>query len=369
MMVLSCRYYIIICCYILLQRIVLSLNLSSIAFIYHNETRMQGSSIHRGYEMSHLMNASYIKCLAAGDGNSSRSEGILSSNQIYDIYIHVKIPCESILTTHLDSIHILDTLDKQYFEYYINIYDWHGVIFNTDLYKQKFCHKSNHVKLKNHRQQITSMTCMVIPHHYNLQCKVHSEEDAMLQQKDNGTSVAKSRINVGVIGSKQNRNHLFNPQVVRDFRSRSINLLFEDYSANSTMADICSFYDRINIALTWTSQDDLLIHTSADLSSKYSIYDFKSQERFTNPIMMNIPTIGYNKYQSFRHYNGSQEFLCPDLGCVQNLISRILFDGMKPMFKQLRQSVMQEVRVESVVAQYTELIAAVVANHKPYLSQ
>jgi hypothetical protein len=209
---------------------------------------------------------------------------------------------------------------------------------------------------------------MVIPHHYNLQCKVHSAKDAMLQQKDKGTSVAKSRINVGVIGSKQNRNHLFDPQVVRDFRSRSINLLFEDYSANSTMADICSFYDRINIALTWTSQDDLLIHTSADLTSKYSIYDFKSQERFTNPIMMNIPTIGYNKYQSFRHYKGSQEFLCPDLGCVQNLISRILLDGMKPMFKKLRQSVMQEVRVESVVAQYTELIAAVVANYKPYIS-
>ena len=191
----------------------------------------------------------------------------------------------------------------------------------------------------------------------------------MSQPRVNRTSVAKSRINVGVIGSKQSSNHLFDPQVVRDFRSRSINLLFEDYSANSTMADICSFYDRINIALTWTSQDDLLIHTSADLSSKYSIYDFKSQERFTNPIMMNIPTIGYNKYQSFRHYNGSQEFLCPDLGCVLNLISRILLDGMKPMFKQLRQSVMQEARVESVVAQYTELIAAVVTNYKPYLSQ
>jgi hypothetical protein len=220
---------------------------------------------------------------------------------------------------------------------------------------------------------------MVIPHHYNLLCKVHSARDAVLQLTDKGTSVAKSRINVGVIGSKQSSNHVFDPQVVRDFRSRSINLLFEDYSANSTMADICSFYDRINIALTWTSQDDLLIHTSAKVSSKhsskmlhntpqYSIYDFKSQERFTNPIMMNIPTIGYSKYQSFRHYNGSQEFLCSDLRCVQNLISRILFDGMKPMFKQLRHSVMQEVRVESVIAQYTELIAAVVANYKPDLS-
>jgi len=201
----------------------------------------------------------------------------------------------------------------------------------------------------------------------------------MSQPRVNRTSVAKSRINVGVIGSKQSSNHLFDPQVVRDFRSRSINLLFEDYSANSTMADICSFYDSINIALTWTSQDNLLIHTPAESSEnssklfdndpQYSIYDFKSQERFTTPIMMNIPTIGYNKYQSFRHYNGSQEFLCPDLGCVLNLISRILLDGMKPMFKQLRQSVMQEARVESVVAQYTELIAAVVTNYKPYLSQ
>lgn len=355
---------------------------------------MQGSSIHRGYELSQLMNASYIKCVgkatataAGAAGNVSRGAGMMpSSNQIYDIYIHVKIPCESILTTQLDSIHILDTLDKQYFEYFINTYDWHGVIFNTDLYMQKFCHKSKHVKLKNHRQVISSMTCMVIPHHYNLPCKVHSTRDAMYHVAKGGTSVASNhRINVGVIGSKRNSNHVFDAQVVRDFfRSRSIDLLFEDYSANSTMADICSFYDRINIALAWTTQaDSSIIQTSTQSSSSkhssskqsssdkaplYNIYDFKSQERFTNPIMMNIPTIGYSKYQSFRHYNGSQDFLCPDLGCVQNLISRIILYGMKRMFQQLRQSVMQEVRVESVIAQYTELISTVVANYKPYLS-
>ena len=84
--------------------------------------------------------------------------------------------------------------------------------------------------------------------------------------------------------------------------------------------------------------------------------------------MLNIPTIGYSKYESFRHYNGSQDFLCPDLGCVQNLISIIMLDDMKQMFQQLRQSVIQEVRVESVVAQYTALIAAVVANYMPNLS-
>ena len=110
------RGMIIICCYMLLERIVVSLDLSSIAFIYYNDARMmQGSSIHRKYEMSHLMNASYIKCPAtttAAGASTSSNKGVVPSNQIYDIYIHVKIPCESILLTHLDSIHILDTLDS-----------------------------------------------------------------------------------------------------------------------------------------------------------------------------------------------------------------------------------------------------------------
>jgi len=386
-----------IICYVLLEGVI-SLNMSSIAFIYYNEARMmQGSNIHRGYDLSNLMNASYINCenyhhegvkQSVDDANNSIRS--LLFNQIYDIYIHVKIPCPSILSTHLDSIHILDTLDKQYFEFYINTYDWHGVIFNTDLYMQRFCHKSKDVKLKNHRQEISSMECMVIPHHYNLPCKAHNIRDVRYHTDKGGTSVSISRtmknyhmINVGIIGAKQLNNELFDAQVVRDFQSGSVNLLFEDYSANSTIAHICSFYDSINIALAWTNQDDSLIHISAqsskhsskssnskhDNTPKYSIYDFKSQERFTNPIMMNIPTIGYDKYQSFRHYNGSQDFLCPDLGCVKNLISRILLnDDIRRLFQQLRQNVMQEVRVDSVVAQYVALIRAAVSNYKPHSS-
>ena len=76
-------------------------------------------------------------------------------------------------------------------------------------------------------------------------------------------------------------------------------------------------------------------------------------ERFTNPIMLNIPTIGNINYQSYQYY--WNEFLCDNINCIKELITNIVENKKIKSFSKLKNNVQYHLDINNIKHQYNEL--------------
>ena len=116
----------------------------------------------------------------------------------------------------------------------------------------------------------------------------------------------------------------------------------------------CKFFSSITHAIAWSP----FIVTKEALSGDYrkSIisqagaikhedikdwYIIKPAERFFNPMLLNIPTVGFSKYVALQEFGDN--FLCETDQCVLDLLNRIdngeLVDAMTDIQRKMRRAV------------------------------
>lgn len=98
---------------------------------------------------------------------------------------------------------------------------------------------------------------------------------------------------------------------------------------------------------------DIAIALKHYITSHTDKYNYKPAERFTNPIMLNIPTIGYYEYESFKYYG--TDFLCTNLDCIEKIIDGIVLNNMNKTFYNLRKNVLYQLDINNIRRVYNEL--------------
>jgi hypothetical protein len=153
--------------------------------------------------------------------------------------------------------------------------------------------------------------CYVVPHHINLNCRIHSD-------------VNMNDTRIGYVGQ--------NIQIPNELKSQlsKYRLTYERMFKSS-----CQFFDGINLAIAWRKPNIFL-----------------PQERFTNPIYFNIPTIGTSYHPSFLELDDKRHFLCTNSTCVRYKIELIRKGQLKDEFAYLRRRVMHYVSPANVRKMY-----------------
>jgi len=112
--------------------------------------------------------------------------------------------------------------------------------------------------------------CTVIPHHYNLPCKPRLDR--------------RGKRTIGLIGWNRNQ-----PVLQQEFRAAGITTVMEPKSGLSLRGGVtkaqrehfraasCGFYSGLGVAISWSRPESC----------------YEPNQRFTNPIYLGIPTIGY----------------------------------------------------------------------------
>ena len=163
--------------------------------------------------------------------------------------------------------------------------------------------------------------CVVIPHPFNIPCtpRLHREP---------------SEPSVGLIGYTKPPPS----ETPRLARAWNVSRLLRE---PTNLDQSCAFYDRLTVAIAWNTGRP----------------DRQPAERFTSPISLGIPTIGYAPQASMAEYG--DEFLCADSGCVASLIRRIHAGEMRRAFQSYRHLVARDVSWNATNARYTRLFRAV----------
>lgn len=210
------------------------------------------------------------------------------------VMVHVKNPCLNFL--NVSKYNVYDATDNKKF---VNASRFDAQITANPL---KVC---------------GSRICIRIPHHDNLNCKVHSNA-----RKE---SLSTRRIVIGIVGNE--------PTITR--MSGYHVLLEKDF------AQPCVFFDRINIAIAW--------------KKKASLFQLPC-ERFTNPISWNIPTVGY-AYASYKNYHQARPFVCTDSKCVHETIRNITIGKLDTQFRALRREVVKDTSPARILHLYRLLFS------------
>jgi hypothetical protein len=178
---------------------------------------------------------------------------LTAGSRSFDIYVHVKIPCTRILTN--GALHVWDRID------YVKTADTRP--FDAE-----------NTPTNRLSELCRTRICISIPHHVNIHCRRHAVYNARQPV-------------VGLVG-----------HVNAD--ARLMGLLFKRYRVVREGANPCAFFNSIDVAIAW--KKDMEFHSP--------------QERFTNPIVFNIPTIGHRFHASYRDYANGDAFLCGDAECM-----------------------------------------------------
>ena len=198
-----------------------------------------------------------------------------------------------------------------------------------------------------------SRVCRRIPHHYNLNCSVRvsnsiwRETAAAAASAASASAVSASapnstaRVVVGFVGTLRRYSSEFSPYLA-DFAKHGIVLKKEYQYANP-----CAFFDDIDVALAWSNPKHT---TRRDLFRKPA-------ERFTNPIVLNIPTVGTSALASFR-LPGAAPFLRSRAVDVLPLVRRVIVRDLQTEFTRLRANVIDDVAPQRLVERYLSLFAA-----------
>ena len=155
--------------------------------------------------------------------------------------------------------------------------------------------------------------CTAIPHHINLNCSIH-------------TDAQKYATTVGFVGK--------NIHIPTDLK---YNLTDYTIMHERNFRHPCQFFDKTDIAVSWRKP-----------------MQFLPQERFTNPIYFNIPTIGTSYHPSFVELDEERHFICSDSTCVRSKIELIRNGKLKYEFRSLRQKVMNYVSSDNVRQLYMQ---------------
>ena len=162
--------------------------------------------------------------------------------------------------------------------------------------------------------------CLRFPTPFDLQTCNGKVDQARKYRSDYGLSDIHKL--VGIVGT-MGLNHKYGT-IVESLTRANIPFIKEVDGRNS-ISKTCAFFSQISVAIAWSPH----IVTPAQLNNSrpidYKMIDYwhlqKPAERFTNPIIFGIPTIGYSKYSSYRAYG--TELLCDSDECALDLIERI----------------------------------------------
>lgn len=272
-----------------------------VVFIARTESDLHhsGSFVHRGISNAEALNASTMSCAnVTGD---------------FDVYIHVKFLCSHALEFSERRGHVLDVIDEPN-DKHLNDARLQAVIFASDWDLRRRC---------------SLPICVAIPHHYNLPC---------VPSTNKGTRVGV----VGTVFFRENRLAL----------EKELSLTNETLLGESN-GKPCDFFGRLRIALAWHPTPEEADH-SIGIRQKE-----KPAERFTNPIVLGIPTFGYRGYPSYAEYDPGGHFLCNNVECLREGIQKVDDGQLRSEFAALRARVMDDVSLQANVRRYRALIESV----------
>lgn len=242
------------------------------------------------------------------------------------MFVHVKVLCTPLLGLALTSTepdeavinrgyHVYDVVDAPATQTQLHQWSRHldAMVMST---------------LQDLRVNCRSRLCLRIPHHYNLNCSAI-----------NTTAPRGVGVTLGVVGTLHRYSSDFNPS---QFSLHNITLRREH-----AYPDPCSFFRDIDLALAWCNPK----HSGQrDLARKPA-------ERFTNPVVLGIPTVGCGLLASFR-LPGSSPFLTSSREGVLPLVERLAGGALREEFRVLRESVWRDVAPERVRERYVSLLAS-----------
>ena len=347
------------------------INKKHVTFLYEKKRAHQTCNIHRGKQTAELLGQIYSPC-----GTDDIYHHYFQHHDPPDphhIFIHLKYACQIVLSLYPDRIHILDVIDNERYRIEIARHQWNGIIFNTKTSLNSSCNQKK-------------MRCVVIPHFFNFQGCIdnsnsnnnmiasNNENDAYKvnmndwskyddrdknKNDDDNNNRTRSRssgnnrsnlifgkkIVFGLVGTSY-RDDYYASTLLNDFHEANISNIRYESSFNNT----CEFFQSISIAIAWST-----INVS---TYNPDIYRLKPSERFTNPIIMNIPTIGFSKYDSFQAYGNT--FLCDTINCIKNLSNFIINNDMTIMnqFQELRTRIIHDVSPSHIIQLYNDLFAS-----------
>jgi len=210
-----------------------------VAFVYG---RMAYSAVHRGTLPAAALGATRFRC----------GKEATFSDRRFDVVIHLKHVCHGALG--LGAHHVFDHIDAghtQLARFHTMSRNFTGEIMSSGPHIDHLCRTS---------------VCTVIPHHYNLPC-------APQLGRSNKTAV-------GLLGWNDMRT-----VVQQKFREAGIRTVLEPRSgfgfgatrARNFSAASCAFYSELGVAIAWNTPQNI----------------YEPNQRFSNPIHLGIPTIGY----------------------------------------------------------------------------
>lgn len=250
----------------------------------------------------------------------------------YDVYVHVKFPCMRIL--QWPGAHVWDMVDIAAGT------DNATALQRTRLASKRFAARLLVTTADKQRLCRTHEQCSVIDHPYNLRCQPRR------QPRKQPLSLV-----VGMVGFSKP-----DSKITEHVRASNFTLLTErmfsgqkslDSAPHSALSRACAFYSSIDVAVAWTP----------DRATPTCCYS-KPAERFTNPVMLDIPTIGAATYGSFRDVDPSGSFLCDNERCLFQMLEQLrqhrgTWPGtLLPQWEQLRQRVRQHVDVDVIRQNY-----------------
>jgi hypothetical protein len=230
----------------------------------------------------------------------------------FDVYIHVKFLCSRALDFSGRHGHVLDVIDEPN-DKHLRDPRLHAAIFASDWDTRRRC---------------TLPICVAIPQHYNnLPCAPGA----------NGTRV-------GVVGTS------FLPKE-RDELEKALSLKNETL-VGEEHGKPCEFFNRLRVAIAW--------HKGEEVNMSIGVHQMeKPAERFTNPVVLGIPTFGYRGYPSYAEYDADEGFLCGTVDCVREGIRKWDSGQLRSEFAALRARVLDDVSLQANVLRYRTLIESV----------
>ena len=246
-------------------------------FLVHNHW---GSAVMRGHDAARIVGGAVAPCNAS------------VASLPADVFVHVKFACAHARPAPgfhvLDRIDNTDTVDLSWFDAEIT---------------------SNEAQLRQCRTRV----CATIPHHANLDCRMHA-------------GLARRRPIVGLVGSSTPASHT----LLKELRAYAV--------VSEMKVSGCKFYDQIDIAIAWKKHERNRPGT-----------------RFAMPLWFGIPTIGHAHHTSYAEYEHAHPFLCSSDACALAKVHGIVNGTLGPAFRKLREEVRADVNSSVAARRYLAL--------------